>query len=62
MSSAASSAVFDRRNKPIQEAFDNRNYKQALQLCEKRIKKGENTLFLQVCPVPYDILPVALPC
>lgn len=47
-SNATNSAVFDRRNKQIQDAIDSRNYKQALQLCDKRIKKGEDTLYLQV--------------
>ncbi|KAL4950244.1 N-acetyltransferase B complex non catalytic subunit-domain-containing protein [Aspergillus filifer] len=40
-------AVFMRRNKPIEDAIDAQNLKQALQLIEKRIKKGENTPFCQ---------------
>lgn len=49
--SASSDAVFHRRNKQIQDAIDGQNLKQALQLCEKRIKKGEDTRFLRVrCP------------
>ncbi|KAL2007064.1 hypothetical protein VTN00DRAFT_8502 [Thermoascus crustaceus] len=45
--SASSDAVFHRRNKQIQDAIDGQNLKQALQLCEKRIKKGEHTRFLR---------------
>ncbi|KAL2215610.1 cytoskeleton organization protein [Thermoascus aurantiacus ATCC 26904] len=45
--SASSDAVFHRRNKQIQDAIDGQNLKQALQLCEKRIKKGEDTRFLR---------------
>ncbi|KAH8428707.1 MDM20/NAA25 family protein [Aspergillus melleus] len=41
-------AVFHRRNKPIQDAIDGQNFKQALQLIEKRMKKGEDTRFLKV--------------
>ena len=41
-------AVFYRRNKQIQDAIDGQNLKQALQLIDKRIKKGENTRFLKV--------------
>ncbi|KAL3468340.1 N-acetyltransferase B complex non catalytic subunit-domain-containing protein [Aspergillus heterothallicus] len=40
-------AVFHRRNKQIEDAIDVGNLKQALQLIEKRIKKGEDTLFLK---------------
>ncbi|GES62553.1 cytoskeleton organization protein [Aspergillus terreus] len=40
-------AVFYRRNKQIQDAIDGQNLKQALQLIDKRIKKGENTRFLK---------------
>lgn len=47
--SASNDAVFHRRNKQIQDAIDGQNLKQALQLCEKRIKKGEDTRFLRVC-------------
>lgn len=47
--SASNEAVFHRRNKQIQDAIDGQNLKQALQLCEKRIKKGEDTRFLRVC-------------
>jgi N-terminal acetyltransferase B complex non-catalytic subunit len=42
-------AVFHRRNKQIEDAIDVGNLKQALQLIEKRIKKGEDTSFLKVC-------------
>ncbi|KAL1858493.1 hypothetical protein Plec18170_002692 [Paecilomyces lecythidis] len=45
--SASNEAVFHRRNKQIQDAIDGQNLKQALQLCEKRIKKGEDTRFLR---------------
>ncbi|KAL2838147.1 N-acetyltransferase B complex non catalytic subunit-domain-containing protein [Aspergillus pseudodeflectus] len=40
-------AVFHRRNKQIEDAIDVGNLKQALQLIEKRIKKGEDTSFLK---------------
>ncbi|KAL5003894.1 N-acetyltransferase B complex non catalytic subunit-domain-containing protein [Aspergillus recurvatus] len=40
-------AVFQRRNKQIEDAIDGQNLKQALQLIEKRIKKGEDTPFLK---------------
>jgi N-terminal acetyltransferase B complex non-catalytic subunit len=46
--SAAADAVFQRRNKQIQDAIDSHNLKQALQLIDKRIKKGEDTQFLRV--------------
>jgi hypothetical protein len=46
--SAQTDVVFHRRNKPIQEAIDSRNLKQALQLIDKRVKKGEDTRFLKV--------------
>ncbi|CEJ59380.1 hypothetical protein PMG11_08005 [Penicillium brasilianum] len=40
-------AVFLRRNNQIQDAIDGQNLKQALQLIEKRMKKGEDTRFLK---------------
>ncbi|KAL5342593.1 N-acetyltransferase B complex non catalytic subunit-domain-containing protein [Aspergillus crustosus] len=40
-------AVFQRRNKQIEDAIDGQNLRQALQLIEKRIKKGEDTPFLK---------------
>ncbi|KAK2788459.1 hypothetical protein FQN53_003605 [Emmonsiellopsis sp. PD_33] len=43
----SSTAVFERRNKQIQDAIDGQNLKQALQLCEKRLKKGEDSHFLK---------------
>lgn len=43
-----SDAVFVRRNNQVQDAIDGQNLKQALQLIEKRIKKGEDTRFLKV--------------
>jgi hypothetical protein len=46
--SATSDAVFHRRNKQIQDAIDGQNLKQALQLIEKRMKKGEDSRFLKV--------------
>lgn len=46
--STTADPVFQRRNKQIQEAIDAQNFKQALQLIDKRIKKGENTRFLRV--------------
>ncbi|PYH47457.1 MDM20/NAA25 family protein [Aspergillus saccharolyticus JOP 1030-1] len=45
--SSTNDAVFYRRNKQIQDAIDGQNLKQALQLIEKRIKKGECTPFLK---------------
>lgn len=45
--SSTNEAVFHRRNKQIQDAIDGQNLKQALQLIEKRMKKGENTRFLR---------------
>lgn len=44
----ANDQVFSRRNHQIQDAIDGQNLKQALQLIEKRIKKGEDTRFLRV--------------
>ena len=44
---AMSSAV-DRRNKQVWEAIDANNFKQALQLCLRRIKKGEQGDYLHV--------------
>lgn len=44
----SSEAVIQRRNNQIQDAIDGQNFKQALQLCEKRLKKGEDTPFLRV--------------
>lgn len=44
---ASSDQVFQRRNKQIQDAIDAQNLKQALQLCEKRLKKGEDSRFLK---------------
>ncbi|EEP79941.1 predicted protein [Uncinocarpus reesii 1704] len=43
----SSATVIERRNKQIQDAVEGGNLKQALQLCEKRLKKGENTPFLK---------------
>lgn len=45
--SSSNDAVFLRRNNQIQDAIDSQNMKQALQLIEKRMKKGENTQFLK---------------
>jgi hypothetical protein len=51
---ASNDAVFQRRNKQIQDAIDGQNLKQALNLIEKRMKKGEDTVFLKVFPpVPF---------
>lgn len=44
----ANDQVFSRRNHQIQDAIDGQNLKQALQLIEKRMKKGEDTRFLRV--------------
>lgn len=46
--SSTNDAVFQRRNKQIEDAIDAQNLKQALQLIEKRIKKGEDTRFMKV--------------
>lgn len=55
---SANAAVFLRRNNQVQDAIDGQNLKQALQLIEKRIKKGEDTVFLKVsCHV---VLPLQL--
>ncbi|KAL1972383.1 hypothetical protein VTN31DRAFT_6797 [Thermomyces dupontii] len=43
----SSDSVLHRRNKQIQDAIDSRNYKQALQLVDKRLKKGEDSRFLR---------------
>ncbi|KAJ5215950.1 uncharacterized protein N7498_002357 [Penicillium cinerascens] len=43
----ANDAVFLRRNNQVQDAIDGQNLKQALQLVEKRMKKGEDTRFLK---------------
>lgn len=48
MVSNTNDAVFQRRNKQIEDAIDSQNFKQALQLIEKRTKKGEDTRFLKV--------------
>lgn len=45
--SSGNDAVFLRRNNQVQDAIDSQNLKQALQLIEKRMKKGENTQFLK---------------
>ncbi|BCR92013.1 MDM20/NAA25 family protein [Aspergillus chevalieri] len=47
MVSTTNDAVFQRRNNQIQDAIDAQNLKQALQLIEKRMKKGEDTRFLR---------------
>ncbi|KAJ5787175.1 hypothetical protein N7457_002165 [Penicillium paradoxum] len=49
--SSSNDAVFLRRNNQIQDAIDSQNMKQALQLIEKRMKKGENTRFLKASDV-----------
>lgn len=41
--------VFHRRNQQIQDAIEGQNLKQALNLIDKRVKKGEDTVFLKVC-------------
>ncbi|KXG52587.1 N-acetyltransferase B complex, non-catalytic subunit [Penicillium griseofulvum] len=51
--SSSNDAVFLRRNNQIQDAIDSQNMKQALQLIEKRMKKGENTQFLKASD-PYE--------
>ena len=49
--SSMNDAVSHRRNKQIQDAIDGNNLKQALQLIDKRLKKGDNTKFLKVCSI-----------
>ncbi|KAJ5324621.1 Cytoskeleton organization protein (Dec1) [Penicillium atrosanguineum] len=44
---SANDPVFLRRNNQVQDAIDGQNLKQALQLVEKRMKKGEDTRFLK---------------
>jgi N-terminal acetyltransferase B complex non-catalytic subunit len=44
----ATASVIERRNRQIQDAIEGKNWKQALQLCERRISRGEDTLFLKV--------------
>ena len=61
--SSGNDAVFLRRNNQIQDAIDSQNMKQALQLIEKRMKKGENTPFLKVrlpSPTPESYLAAEL--
>jgi N-terminal acetyltransferase B complex non-catalytic subunit len=53
--SSSNDAVFLRRNNQIQDAIDSQNMKQALQLIEKRMKKGENTHFLKASD-PHNCL------
>lgn len=53
--SSSNDAVFLRRNNQIQDAIDSQNMKQALQLIEKRMKKGENTQFLKASD-PHNCL------
>jgi N-terminal acetyltransferase B complex non-catalytic subunit len=40
----------DRKNQLVHDALDAGAYKQALQLCNKRIKKGEKNDYLFVIP------------
>jgi hypothetical protein len=40
--------VSERRIRPIQDAVESRNWKQAMQLCEKWHKKGEKSDQFQV--------------
>lgn len=60
----SNAAVFERRNKQIQDAINGGSLKQALQLCEKRIKKGENSPFLLVSPrlIPLIYPSMSLSC
>lgn len=53
--SSSNDAVFLRRNNQIQDAIDSQNMKQALQLIEKRMKKGENTQFLKASDPHYRL-------
>lgn len=43
----------DRKNQLVHDALETGAYKQALQLCNKRIKKGEKNDYLLVPPPPY---------
>lgn len=45
--SSSTSAAF-RRDKQLQELVDGKNFKQALSLCDKSIKKGDKTEHLMV--------------
>ena len=56
MVSSTNDVVFQRRNKQIEDAIDAQNLKQALQLIEKRIKKGEGTRFLNVGSIVLLVL------
>lgn len=59
--SSGNDAVFVRRNNQVQDAIDSQNMKQALQLIEKRIKKGESTHFLKASHTDLvDSIPAAL--
>ena len=55
--SSSNDAVFLRRNNQVQDAIDSQNMKQALQLIEKRIKKGENTQFLKASHPYHQVRP-----
>lgn len=46
----------DRKNQQIWDAVEVNNLKQALQLCTKRIKKGEKGDYLQVSNTAPSIL------
>ncbi|KAJ5725716.1 uncharacterized protein N7483_007073 [Penicillium malachiteum] len=48
----ANDATFLRRNNQVQDAIDGQNFKQALTLIEKRVKKGEDTRFLKASHSP----------
>ena len=41
-------SVADRKNKQVWDAIESENWKQALQLCAKRMKKGEKSDYLSV--------------
>lgn len=56
----AHDAVLLRRNNQVQDAIDGQNLKQALQLIEKRMKKGEDTRFLKVSRCAHQPLRLLL--
>lgn len=62
MVSSTNDAVFQRRNNQIQDAIDAQNLRQALQLIEKRMKKGEDTRFLKVGAVAFYLAVVFSGC
>lgn len=52
MSNSSPAAL--RREKQLQELLDGKNFKQALSLCEKNIKKGDKSEQLLVSPYAWQ--------